>query len=87
MLGQPAHRSRFAELYGRHRMTSGPSSVPPNATGTRWSAVRSVDRCGGWPGPPAHTQPTRCTWARTASALRLRSAEVYSRGARRAASA
>jgi len=51
---------RLRVLQPRQSTLVGPSSVPPSASGSVWSLVRSVEGCGGTP-KPGHHQPCRAT--------------------------
>ncbi len=47
---------RLRVLQPRQRTVVGPSSLPPSASGSVWSLVRSVEGCEGTP-KPGHHQP------------------------------
>jgi hypothetical protein len=64
------HVAPFRELHERH---STPSSLPPRAAATTWSAVRSVAGCGSHC-QPGHQSPYRARHAATTAARRSRSA-------------
>jgi hypothetical protein len=73
---QGCTRAPLLALHDRHSTASGPSSAPPAATGTTWSAVRSAE---AWPSRPhpGHHGPRSCTHASTTAARRSRSARLY----------
>jgi hypothetical protein len=70
-----------ALLHRRHSTRNGPPSTPPAATGTTWSAVRSVLGCGSRCQPGHQSPYVRRHWS-TAAARRRLWAAVYGRTAR-----
>lgn len=62
-------------LHPRHRVSSGPCSVPVVAQGARWSAVRSPLGCDGLP-YPGQMGPWVAIWRATLVARRVCSALV-----------
>jgi hypothetical protein len=89
VLGEGHERAR-RKIHGRaprvllhrlHSTRSDPDSMPPAATGTTWSAVRSELGCGSRP-QPGHTSPCCARHSATAAARRSRSAAVYGRRCR-----